>query len=311
MNWKKLIKKPLQHQDYKRLIYPTIWEGHFTHVVLDLPVTGRVGRAVFLDPMQEYHPHITNAFSSWFKFRNLLDMSWIHVHGGIQKDNVTECGIFALLNLDVLLKTKTFFTLADWKQDSVKRDVSKCFSARIEYAAIMRQHIIQYICSDEPFDLPQSRQQLPPQPLTNPGKETNQRKQIHGDMREQKLDKNQRKQAFDAMKEKKLAKRKADVDHAADAAAADSSVQVFVIMSMCLLSTSLPSIRTKNLSHLPSKLLQKLNLNRNLNLNINTYRSRIMTGFKTICANGNCNCDFFIVFSLFFRCDRFAQRCLP
>ena len=89
VNWKKVIKKPPQQQAYKRFIYPTIWERHFTVVVLDLPVTGRVGRAVFLDPMQEYHPHITNAFSSWFKFRNWLDMSHIHVHGGIQKDNVT------------------------------------------------------------------------------------------------------------------------------------------------------------------------------------------------------------------------------
>jgi len=164
VSWSKIIKKPPQEHDYKRVIYPNYFDSHFTIVVLDLPNNSRSARAVYIDPMQEYRPEIRNAFSSWFQHRQFLNMSHIHVHGGIQGDNETECGVFAMLNLDALLTTKPFFSLADWKKDSEKRDCSTCLSARIAYAAVLRNHIIQYICRDGPFHLPQYCQELPRPP---------------------------------------------------------------------------------------------------------------------------------------------------
>ena len=164
VSWSTIIKKPPQEHDYKRIIYPNYFDSHFTIVVLDLPSNSRSARAVYIDPMQEYRPEIHNAFSSWFQHRQLLNMSHIHVHGGIQGDNETECGVFAMLNLDALLTTKPFFSLADWKKDSEKRDCSTCLSARIAYAAVLRNHIIQYICRDGPFHLPQYCQELPRPP---------------------------------------------------------------------------------------------------------------------------------------------------
>jgi hypothetical protein len=164
VSWSEMIKKPRQENEYKRVIYPIYLDSHFTIVVLDLPDNSRSARAVFIDPMQEYRDDITNAFKSWFSYLKLYNMSYIHVHGGIQGENQTECGVFFMLNMDVLLTKKTFFSLVDWKKESETRDCNTCLSARLAYAAVLRQHIIQYICTDGPFHLPQYCQELPPPP---------------------------------------------------------------------------------------------------------------------------------------------------
>ena len=161
--WAKKFRNRLQHRDFFRVVIPCYFEKHFTVVVLDIPqgVAKRSARAVFVDPLQEYRNEVTNTFLSWFKFTVSDNLSSILVHGGDQGYNTSECGIFAMLNLQILLTTKTFFPLEDWQKESLKRTCKTCIEARVEYAAVLRQHIIEYICAGSPFLLPQLQQGQP------------------------------------------------------------------------------------------------------------------------------------------------------
>jgi len=130
---------------YRRVIYPVYFENHFTTVVFDTPTSKRSGRLTFLDPLEHFPDQVTTAFQLWFKYKKFIGTSTVHVHGGIQVENTTECGIFALRNLNALLETDTFFSVSDWKQESKHRDVYSCISAPKMYAALLREHVIQYI----------------------------------------------------------------------------------------------------------------------------------------------------------------------
>ena len=161
--WAKKFKKRLEYREFCRVVIPSYFEKHFTVIVLDIPqgVDKRSARAVFVDPLQEYRNEVTNTFLSWFKFNKFDNLSSILVHGGDQGDNTSECGIFAMLNLQILHTTKTFFPLEDWKKESLKRTCETCIQARVEYAAVLRQHIIEYICAGSPVLLPQLQQGQP------------------------------------------------------------------------------------------------------------------------------------------------------
>lgn len=157
VDWAKAFKRPPQDRNFFRVLYPNYFDKHFTVFVLDIPPgdAKRSARAVFLDPLQEFRVEVTNTFRSWFKYREFDNVSIINLHGGDQGNNTSECGIFAMLNLDILLATKTFFALGDWKRDSLKRNCDTCIEARSEYAAVLRQHVIEYICAGSPVPLPQ------------------------------------------------------------------------------------------------------------------------------------------------------------
>jgi hypothetical protein len=161
--WATKFRNRPQYRDFFRVVIPSYFEKHFTVVVLDIPqgADKRSARAVFVDPLQEFRNEVTNTFLSWFKFTEFDTLSSILVHGGDQGDNTSECGIFAMLNLQILLTTKTFFPLQDWKKESLKRTCDTCIEAREEYAAVLRQHIIEYICAGSPVLLPQLQQGQP------------------------------------------------------------------------------------------------------------------------------------------------------
>jgi Ulp1 protease family, C-terminal catalytic domain len=166
------FRKPPEDINCFRIIYPSYFEKHFTVVVLDTPGDSkRVPRAVFLDPLQEFREEVTNAFVSYFKQTKCDNFSISHVHGGDQGNNMTECGIFAMMNCQILLTEQTFFPLQEWKAKSLQRKCDAAIAARVEYAALLREHVIQYICAGSAVALPQCQmqsvnvsadQQLPP-----------------------------------------------------------------------------------------------------------------------------------------------------
>ena len=119
------FRKPPEDINCFRIIYPSYFEKHFTVVVLDTPGDSkRVPRALFLDPLQEFREEVTSTFVSYFKQRKCDDFSTIHVHGGDQGNNMTECGIFAMMNCQILLTEQIFFSLQDWKAKSLQRNYS-------------------------------------------------------------------------------------------------------------------------------------------------------------------------------------------
>lgn len=114
---------------FRRVIYPVVYACHFSAVVLDI-AGHRRPRVLFIDPLQIYDSKVRSSFVQWFNYQNIGDFSTCNIHGGIQGDNATECGVFLLQNLDILLEEDEFFSIQQWATQSETRTVETCRSAR-------------------------------------------------------------------------------------------------------------------------------------------------------------------------------------
>jgi hypothetical protein len=137
-----------------RIVYPCLHANHFTLVALDMPTSSNCTRAVFLDPLpaEQRNEDVFWAFQDWFKHKQWKVKS-VKTHGGIQGENKTECGLFAMQNLDVLLEEKHFFEISKWNEDSRNRDVKQSKLKRLMYAGLLRQHVIWYLNTGTPVHI--------------------------------------------------------------------------------------------------------------------------------------------------------------
>ena len=155
-NWRDLKDCSL----FDRVVYLTFLDQHFTLVVHDLASKPGKDRAklIFIDPLERFDDHITESFRHWFKHKNISAYSEALLQGGCQKGNITECGIFAMWNLEVLLEPQFApnfsFPVNTWKQESKRRTVEDSKSRRKTFACLLRQHCIQFYASDGPIWLP-------------------------------------------------------------------------------------------------------------------------------------------------------------
>jgi hypothetical protein len=147
-----MCNKAYDELKFRRIIYPTFFRKHFTIVALDTPNSQRLGRMSFFDPLMEHPSQVQSAFEFLFKHRKLKHSNAL-CHGGLQENNTTECGIFAMRNLDALLEAQIFFSIKDWSYESETRDVHSCALARKKYGNMLRQHAIEYACNFAPISL--------------------------------------------------------------------------------------------------------------------------------------------------------------
>jgi hypothetical protein len=133
-SWENISKYAQNESLFCRVIYPCFFDRHFTLVALDCASSAsRPARITFVDPLKIFHPKITSVFHQWLKYRNINNFSTCQVDGGIQGDNVTECGIFLLQNMEAMLDANLFFSVDQWQSNSKKRTVDLCIAARKKY----------------------------------------------------------------------------------------------------------------------------------------------------------------------------------
>ena len=144
VNWTNAEQMCPSELDFSRVVYLCFLDSHWTLAVFDVP-NGRHGRMVVVDSLDIFDSRISAAFAKWFEHRGFAKVSFSSLRGGIQGDNITECGIFCMQNLDALFRIPVFFKVGDWQAAADQRTLEGCQIARDKYAAALREHSIQWL----------------------------------------------------------------------------------------------------------------------------------------------------------------------
>ena len=148
---------------YDRMVYPTFVANHWTLAVFDVPkecnrddpcltsIKEMNGRLLLIDPKKTFDSVIRENYMKWLHFRGYEHHSLVHTDGGIQGDNIMECGVFCLQNMELLYEWEPFFDIKKWRAMSSNRKIEHCVVDRQRYAAIVREHIVRWLKAGEPI----------------------------------------------------------------------------------------------------------------------------------------------------------------
>lgn len=145
-NWAAVAKFTTAETCYSRVMYPAFHENHFYLAVFDTPsAIGATGRLIILDPYSIYSPTVSLCLQKWLQHRG-FQCSLFNLPGGDQGDNVTECGIYCLANIEAVLQLPPFFDIESWKESKAAvRSVEDCVCLRQKIAGVLREHSIRWI----------------------------------------------------------------------------------------------------------------------------------------------------------------------
>jgi hypothetical protein len=145
-NWAAIAKYTTAEAFYSRVMYPVFLENHFYLAVFDTPSATRAsGRLIILDPYSKYSLTVSSCLQKWLQHRG-FQSSLCNLPGGDQGDNITECGIYCLANIEEVLQLPPFFDIESWeKSKAAVRSVEDCVCLRQKIAGVLREHSIRWI----------------------------------------------------------------------------------------------------------------------------------------------------------------------
>ena len=128
-----------------RYVYPCFQTKHFTLSVLD--VSKSRSRLASIDSLGWHDGHIRDAWEKFCQHRNLSKLSIYVLNGGQQGDNETECGVFCLINMELIVKQALFFDIKRWNAAASLRNClpkGTCQVARNRYASLLRHQCLEW-----------------------------------------------------------------------------------------------------------------------------------------------------------------------
>jgi hypothetical protein len=146
-----------------RACFPCMTNAHWTLTSFERSPNGS-GRLCFIDSLDIFEDDIREKFQEFFSDREVGKCEKLYLcqlGGGLQKNNITECGIFCMQNMDAIIHMKPFFKSSTWDSAANQRTLDGCKHARNYYASRLRQHCVLFFRHGTPVSLAAPEQMQP------------------------------------------------------------------------------------------------------------------------------------------------------